>query len=160
MLGDPGCPPITIDVAYRDAARVAIAQTFVLSPKQFEGLTRLGESIEEDVASSLKKLVKLFENVVSEGKLHVATSSEHPLSTHACHVGLTIGQGVEPTLVPPSPEVASVAEIEPQAVAVVAAVEPSPSASKPAAPQAASSEVRTDDAVPAATATGVEDDQT
>jgi hypothetical protein len=130
MLNGEGCPPITIEATYRDAHGTELKDRFVLSPRQFEGLTRLGQSIGEDVADSLKKIVKLLENVTPEGKLHVATSSEHPSSSRARRVRMTVGQDAHST-----EHAARVADVE-QAVpsARVADAEPTSPSAIPAKP--------------------------
>jgi hypothetical protein len=91
MLAGEGCPPIMIEATYHDAHKAELSDSFVLAPKQFEGLTRLGQSIGEDVSESLKKLVKIMDNVTSEGRLHVAAAPEHPQSSRARRVRMTVG---------------------------------------------------------------------
>lgn len=104
LLKADGCPPITIEAIYRDAHNSQLNDRFVLAPTQFEGLTRLGQSIGEDVSESLKKLVKIMDNVTSEGRLHIAAAPEHPFSSRARRVRMTVGddvvEDVSPTPLP------------------------------------------------------------
>ncbi|MBX3157642.1 MAG: hypothetical protein KF773_16840 [Deltaproteobacteria bacterium] len=66
------CPPIVVTVRYRNSQGSARMERYTLNPRQFAGILECGESAEDTIANSLKKIATEFSRVTSNGRVRVS----------------------------------------------------------------------------------------
>lgn len=74
LLADPPLAPFEIEVRYEDVAGHSYAERFKIDVGQFNGLSRLGNPPEEEIAENLKKIARVME-LWSHQRLQVETMS-------------------------------------------------------------------------------------
>jgi hypothetical protein len=61
LLHNPSLAPFEIEVSYENMAGSIYVKRFRIDVGQFEGLSRLGNPPEEEIAESLKKIARVME---------------------------------------------------------------------------------------------------